>query len=94
MTRSITASRVLGRAAASLVSDIASARSGSERLGFLAHELRNLIGTAIVAFEVLKTGNVGVAGSTGAVLNRSLEGLDTLISRSLAEVRLIRGVQA
>src|SRR4029434_4010644 len=32
---------------------------GSERLGFFAHELRNLVNTAIVAFEVLKTGNVG-----------------------------------
>jgi signal transduction histidine kinase len=61
---------------------------GSERLGFLAHELRNLINTAMLAFEVLKTGNVGVAGSTGAVLHRSLLGLGTLIGRSLAEVRL------
>ena len=66
---------------------------GSERLGFLAHELRNLINTAIVAFEVLKTGNVGVAGSTGTVLHRSLMGLRALIARSLAEVRLTKGVQ-
>jgi hypothetical protein len=66
---------------------------GSERLGFLAHELRNLTNTAIIAFEVLKTGNVGVAGSTGTVLNRSLMGLRALIGRSLAEVRLTEGVQ-
>jgi signal transduction histidine kinase len=66
---------------------------GSERLGFFAHELRNLIHTAIVAFEVLKTGNVGIAGSTGAVLHRSLTGLRTLVDRSLAEVRLTQGVQ-
>ena len=66
---------------------------GSERLGFLAHELRNLINTAIIAFEVLKTGNVGVAGSTGTVLHRSLMGLRALIGRSLAEVRLTQGVQ-
>ena len=65
----------------------------SERLGFLAHELRNLVNTAIVAFEVLKTGNVGVAGSTGTVLHRSLMGVRTLIGRSLDEVRLTRGVQ-
>ena len=51
------------------------AQRGNERMGFLVHELRNLVNTAIVAFEVLKTGNVGVAGSTGAVLNRSLMGL-------------------
>ena len=60
---------------------------GSERLGFLAHELRNLTNTAIFAFEVLKTGNVGVAGSTGTVLHRSLMGLRALIGRSLTESR-------
>jgi signal transduction histidine kinase len=66
---------------------------GSERAGFLAHELRNVLNTAIMAFEVLKTGNVGVAGSTGTVLHRSLMGARTLIGRSLAEVRLNQGVQ-
>jgi hypothetical protein len=64
-----------------------------ERLGFFAHELRNLAGTALMAFDVLKTGNVGVGGSTGAVLHRSLIRLTTLIGRSLAEVRLTQGVQ-
>ena len=68
-------------------------RAGTSALGFLAHELRNLLNTAIVAFEVLKTGNVGVAGSTGAVLHRSLMGARALIGRSLAEVRLTQGVQ-
>lgn len=66
---------------------------GSERLGFLAHELRNLLNTALMAFAVLKTGNVGVAGSTGTVLHRSLMASHALITRSLAEVRLTQGVQ-
>jgi signal transduction histidine kinase len=66
---------------------------GSERLGFLAHELRNLTHTALMAFEVLKTGNVGVAGSTGSVLHRSLMASQALITRSLAEVRLTQGIQ-
>ena len=66
---------------------------GSERLGFLAHELRNLVNTAIVAFDVLKTGNIGVGGSTGVVLHRSLMGLRTLIGRSLEEVRLTQDLQ-
>jgi signal transduction histidine kinase len=65
---------------------------GNERLGFFAHEMRNLINTAIVAFEVLKTGNVGVAGSTGTVLHRSLTASRALIGRSLAEIRLTQGV--
>ena len=68
-------------------------RAGASALGFLAHELRNLLNTAIMAFEVLKTGNVGVAGSTGTVLHRSLMGARALIGRSLAEVRLTQGVQ-
>ena len=66
---------------------------GSERLGFFAHELRNLMNTALLSFEVLKTGNVGVAGSTGTVLHRSLRASHTLITRSLAEVRLTQGIQ-
>jgi signal transduction histidine kinase len=69
------------------------AARGSERLGFFAHELRNLVNTAIVAFDVLRTGNVGVAGSTGTVLHRSLMGVRALIGRSLAEVRLTQSVQ-
>lgn len=66
---------------------------GGERLGYFAHELRNMVSTAIMAFEVLKTGNVGVAGSTGTVLHRSLMGLRALIARSLAEARLTESVQ-
>jgi signal transduction histidine kinase len=66
---------------------------GSKRLGFFAHELRNLMNTAILAFEVLKTGDVGVAGTTGTVLHRSLMAAYTLINRSLGEVRLTQGVQ-
>ena len=66
---------------------------GNERLGFFAHELRNLMNTALMAFEVLKTGNVGVVGSTGTVLQRSLMASRALITRSLAEVRLTQGIQ-
>lgn len=66
---------------------------GNERLGMFVHELRNLINTAIVAFEVLKSGNVGVTGSTGTVLHRNLVGVRDLIGRSLAEIRLRQGVQ-
>ncbi|MEA3193443.1 MAG: hypothetical protein QOD26_1776, partial [Betaproteobacteria bacterium] len=44
----------------------------NERLGFLAHELRNLIHTATLAVTAIKSGNVGLAGATGAVLDRSL----------------------
>lgn len=97
-----TLNRCLDEAIAGAVTEYGRARSqsdvdgeianGNERLGFLAHELRNLINTAMLAFHVLKTGNVGVQGSTGAVLDRSLAGLTTLITRSLTEVRLTHAV--
>ncbi len=60
----------------------------NERLGFLAHELRNHLNTATLALGALRTGNVGLHGATGAVLDRSLVGLRNLIDRSLADVRL------
>ena len=66
----------------------------TERLGFLAHELRNLIQTATLAVTAMKTGNVGLAGATGAVLDRSLIGLRTLIDRSLSDVRVTAGLPA
>jgi signal transduction histidine kinase len=74
------------------VLDAESARLG-ERLGFLTHEIRNLVGTASVAFDVLRTGNVGVEGSTGRVLQRSLTALRDLIDRSAAEVRVQHELQ-
>jgi len=64
----------------------------NERLGFLAHELRNLVHTATLAVTAIKKGNVGMTGATGAVLDRSLIGLRSLIDRSLADVRLTAGM--
>jgi hypothetical protein len=63
-------------------------RAMSERLGFLAHELRNFLNTAILSFAAIKSGSVAVNGSTSAVLDRSLVGLRDLIDRALADVRL------
>lgn len=72
-----------------LISELA-----NERLGCLAHELRNLLGAAMLAVSAVKSGNVGLGGATGAVLDRSLLGLRDLIDRSLAEVRLTAGLSA
>jgi signal transduction histidine kinase len=63
------------------------------RLGFLAHELRNLISTALLAYQALKSGRVGITGNTGDALGRSLKSLRNLVDRSLAEVRLTSGVE-
>lgn len=76
---------------AQLISDEGNAVA-NERLGFLAHELRNLLNSAMLAVEAIKSGKVGLSGATGAVLDRSLLGLRDLIDRSLAEVRLTAGL--
>lgn len=84
----------LDNAIAGAVTEYAQLREheGTERLGRLSHELRNLLNTSLLAFDVLKTGSVGVGGSTGALLARSLGGLRNLLDRELAEVRLGAGI--
>ena len=52
-----------------------------------SHELESLTDTAIAAFEVLQTGHVGVSGSTGTVLQRSLVAIRAaLVNRKRAEI--------
>jgi signal transduction histidine kinase len=64
-----------------------------ERLGHTAHELRDLLNIALLAFHTLKRGTVAINGSTAAVLGRSLTGLRDLIDRTMSEVRLAAGKQ-
>jgi signal transduction histidine kinase len=64
-----------------------------ERLGQAAHELRDLLNGALLAFHALKRGTVAINGSTGAVLGRSLTSLRNLVDRTLSEVRLAAGTQ-
>lgn len=66
---------------------------GTERLGVLAHELRNHLNTGMLSFEMIKTGQVAPGGSTARMVDRSFLGLRNLIDRSLAEVRLDAGVE-
>jgi len=93
-----TLNRCLDEAIAQAVTEFARQRElslsdrGTERLGFFAHELRNLLSNAMLAFEVLKGGTVGVGGSTGMVLGRNLVALRDLVDRSLATVRLEAGL--
>ncbi len=68
------------------------AYEGTERIGVLAHEMRNLLNTMSLSFAIIREGKVGLGGSTGAMLARSMAGLSTLVDRSVAEVRLEAGV--
>ena len=67
------------------------AYEGTERIGVLAHEMRNLLNTMSLSFAIIREGKVGLGGSTGAMLARSMAGLCTIVDRSLAEVRLEAG---
>lgn len=69
------------------------ALDSTERLGFFAHELRNHLNTATLALSAIKSGNMGMSCANGAVLERSLVGLRSLIDRSLAEVRIGAGMK-
>ena len=70
----------------------AAVQTMNERLGCLGHELRNRLTSAMLAFQVIKSGQVALTGATGAVLDRSLIGLRNVIDRSLADVRLTAGL--
>jgi hypothetical protein len=64
----------------------AGATSETERLGVLARELRDATVAANIALEAIKSGRVGVAGSTATVLNQNLLRSQDLIDRLVAEV--------
>jgi signal transduction histidine kinase len=63
----------------------------TQKLGCLAHDLRNSLQTATMAFTALESGKLSIAGSTGALLKRSLVALSALVTRSLVEVRAAAG---
>jgi signal transduction histidine kinase len=58
-----------------------------ERMGQVTHEIRNMLSTALLAFDVVKRGTVGVNGNTGAVLGRSLTTLRDLVDSTLSDIR-------
>jgi hypothetical protein len=65
----------------------------AERLGYLTHELRNRLSTAMLSFAAVKSGRVAVAGSTGAIVERSLAAMRDLLDTTISEVRLAAGNQ-
>jgi signal transduction histidine kinase len=73
--------------------ELQASEAETERLGFFAHELRNLIQTAVLSFQILRKGIVGVSGTTGNAHERTLRKLCDLIDRTLAEVRLESKIQ-
>jgi hypothetical protein len=72
--------RCLDDAIASAVTEYAGGQAG-EAGDCESDQLRILTDAAITAFEVLQAGRVGVTGSTGGVLQRTLKGLRALADR-------------
>ena len=64
-----------------------------ERTGQLAHEIRDVLQSAVLAFNTLKLGTVAINGSTGALLGRSLMNLRDLVDNTLADVRMAANIQ-
>ncbi|MDQ6880473.1 MAG: HAMP domain-containing histidine kinase [Pseudomonadota bacterium] len=63
----------------------------NQRLGVLAHDMRVCLNSAMLAVSVIRTGQVGMTGATGAVLDRSLTKLRALVDRTIADVRVNAG---
>ena len=64
---------------------------GNERIGSLAHELRNSLLTASLAVAALEQSNLPISGATGGVLKRSIQEMKNLITVAISEVRQAAG---
>jgi signal transduction histidine kinase len=60
----------------------------TKQVGSFAHELRNALATATMAFAAIKSGQVGAQSGTAAALERSLARMQDLISKTAAAVLL------
>lgn len=67
---------------------VKNAEENNQRMGVFVHELRNLLGTASLAFAAAEAGNLSLTGATGSILKRSLSSLDKLIMATVEDVRI------
>jgi signal transduction histidine kinase len=64
-----------------------------QRLGFVAHELRNALHTAAISFQAIRSGRIPVHGLTGDVVERSHLRLRAMVEGLLTQVRLGAGLR-
>ena len=62
--------------------------AAAEKIGFLAHELRNRAMSCRLAYTILKRGDVGIDSKTGDVLGRNLIRLEELLNLSLVAAQV------
>jgi hypothetical protein len=72
--------------AAHLASLEQQAKTLQQRLNVFAAEQRRLLDIAVKSLDAIKTGSIGIAGATGALLTQTLEELRSLTDRSLLEI--------
>lgn len=77
-----------------LINDDKVEQAMNHRMGSLVHELRIHNNAAKHAVRAIKSGQVGFSGATAYVLERSLDGMERILDRSFAEVRLAAGLPA
>lgn len=63
-------------------------------LGYLTHELLNVLHVARIAFDAISTGAIGVSGSSGHMVARNLERMRAILDRSIADEELRRRREA
>ncbi len=69
-------------------------RQANEHYAFVAHELRNPLSTAMVAFQLLKgKGLIPAEGSTVRALERSLRSTRDLVDQTLQAARVASGIE-
>jgi hypothetical protein len=92
-----TLNRCLDNAIADAVASFGSARQISldrqaetlqQRLVVFANEHRRLIDIAIQSLAAIKTGNIGISGATGTLLDHALGELRSLTDRTLPDILL------
>ena len=66
----------------------------NDHVGALGHKLRDLLHTATLAIVAIKSGNVGLSGATGSVLDHCMVAMRDAIDLSIADVRVKAGIPA
>jgi signal transduction histidine kinase len=64
----------------------------TERVAFLAHELRNATSSAQMAFALLRDGHVGIGSRTSSIIERSHARIQRLVGQTLLAAQLRAGV--
>ncbi|MEO5767164.1 MAG: sensor histidine kinase [Polyangia bacterium] len=67
-------------------------RSASEHLGFIAHEIRNPLSSARMAFDILRRGELTKGGRAVDLLHRNLRRIVEVVDNALSHASLKMGV--